>query len=184
MTWPLRQRILAATLGLLVAGWLAWHFHQPQTDPSTDATSERTSPPGLDLPSNPSPNADEARTPDASVSGQEPEQPLDAGAPQRPGSEEAFWNELTRLRAIDKARALKYALLGEQWYSSVGRPAEARGAMIVSLMVDLNRMEEARTRTRAFIETYPNSSYRMMVQGLTGIHPRPGAPPPRRSTAD
>jgi hypothetical protein len=183
MPLPVRPGILAATLGLLVAVWLAWYLYQTQTPPNPGAASEPTSSPVLDEPSDPAPDPDDGSS-EARLPTQEREQPVDAGAPERPRSEEAFWDELTRLRAIDKAQALKYALLGEQWYGSVGRPAEARGAMIVSLLVDLNRMEEARSRTREFIEAYPNSNYRIMVQGLTGIHPRPSAPAPNRSAED
>lgn len=96
---------------------------------------------------------------------------------EQPATEEDYWNELESLKKSDKKRALAYALQGEDWYSEQGKPAEARRAMIVTLLVDLGRMEEARDRTRSFIELYPNSPYRRLVQGVTGIHPRPGAPP-------
>ncbi|HEY5961409.1 MAG TPA: hypothetical protein VIV60_32850, partial [Polyangiaceae bacterium] len=74
----------------------------------------------------------------------------------------------------EPSRALELALAGDRWYSDRGRPAEARRAMIVSLLVDTGNMSEARVWTRRFIEQYPESSYRPMVQGKTGIHPRPG----------
>ncbi len=96
---------------------------------------------------------------------------------QRPSSEEQYWAELERLQVSDKQRALDYALAGEDWYDETGKPAEARRAMIVTLLVDLGRMDEARERTYRFIEQYPKSPYRRLVQGATGIHPRPGRPP-------
>lgn len=95
---------------------------------------------------------------------------------EEPESEELFWQELERLEREDKQEALAYALSGEDWYGDEGKPAEARRAKIVTLLVSLGKMEEARARTRAFIEKYPDSSYRRLVQGVTGIHPRPGAP--------
>jgi hypothetical protein len=45
--------------------------------------------------------------------------------------------------------------------------------MGITLLVDLGEMEEARARTRRFIELHPESRYRPLVQGVTGIHPRP-----------
>lgn len=94
-----------------------------------------------------------------------------------PASEEEFWTQLEMWQVTDKERALSFALAGEEWYSDIGKPAEARRAMIVTLLTDLGRMAEARARTRDFLEKYPNSSYRRLVQGVTGVHPRPGAPP-------
>lgn len=113
-----------------------------------------------------------------------PSEPTAHGAPQvrgahlpaRPASPELYWQELETIERTDKQRALQYALAGEQWYPDEGKPAEARRAKIVTLLVALGRMPEARERTRAFLEQYPNSPYRRLVQGVTGIHPRPGAP--------
>jgi hypothetical protein len=48
--------------------------------------------------------------------------------------------------------------------------------MIITLLVDLGRMDEARERALAFIKAYPKSSYRPLIQGKTGIHPRPYGP--------
>lgn len=180
MPLPLRQRTLVATLALLVGGgWLGWHLCHPSPDPTSDAALVAQSNAAHAIPPAQAPDVEDDQS-EAVRPTEERAAVLDAGAstPTRPRTEEAFWDELTRLRAVDKSQALKYALLGEQWYNGEGRPAEARGAMIISLLVDLDRMEEARTRTRAFIAAYPNSSYRIMVQGVTGIHPRPGAPAP------
>jgi hypothetical protein len=38
------------------------------------------------------------------------------------------------------------------------------------------RRRAARAETQAFLAAYPDSEYRRMVQGVTGIHPRPGRP--------
>lgn len=95
----------------------------------------------------------------------------------KPETEEDYWTKLEALKKTDKKRALAYAFQGEEWYAEAGKPAEARRAMIVTLMVDLGQMEQARERSRDFIKLYPDSPYRRLVQGVTGIHPRPGAPP-------
>ncbi len=96
---------------------------------------------------------------------------------KQPDSPEEYWRELEDLQRTDKARALAYALQGDEWYPDTGKPAEARRAMIITLQVDLGQMSEARERTRDFIKLYPGSPYRPLIQGATGIHPRPGAPP-------
>jgi hypothetical protein len=96
----------------------------------------------------------------------------------KPESERAYFSELARLNAVDKPRALAFARQGDGWYPSTGENAEARKAMAITLLVDLGSMEEARRETRAFIAAYPRSSYRPLVQGVTGIHPRPSGPRP------
>lgn len=96
----------------------------------------------------------------------------------KPESERAYFQELARLQAVDKPRALAFARQGDAWYPATGENAEARKAMVVTLLVDLGNMEEARRETRAFIAAYPQSSYRPLVQGVTGIHPRPHGPRP------
>jgi hypothetical protein len=84
--------------------------------------------------------------------------------------------ELSRLARTDKPAALSLAKRGDEWYSDTGDTAEARKAMVVTLLVDLGSMEEARVLTRRFIAAYPSSPYRPLVQGVTGIHPRPHGP--------
>lgn len=96
--------------------------------------------------------------------------------PEEPSNEEAFLRQLEQLNRADKPRALELALRGEDRYSDTGVYAEARKAMIITLLVDLGRISEARTRVREFIRKYPDSRYRHLVQGVTGVHPRPGAP--------
>ena len=96
----------------------------------------------------------------------------------KPDSEQAYLRELFRLNGVDKPRALAYARQGDAWYPSAGVGAEARKAMAITLLVDLGDMEAARRETRSFIATYPNSAYRPLVQGVTGIHPRPHGPRP------
>jgi hypothetical protein len=81
--------------------------------------------------------------------------------------------ELLALESTDKERALALARQGDEWYESSGRPAEARKAITITLLADLGRMEEARALTRAFMAAHPDSGYLPVVQGVTGIHPRP-----------
>jgi hypothetical protein len=96
----------------------------------------------------------------------------------KPDSEQAYFRELSRLNAVDKPQALQLARQGDGWYGATGANAEARKAMAITLLVDLGDMEQARRETRAFIAAYPQSSYRPLVQGVTGIHPRPSGPRP------
>lgn len=97
-------------------------------------------------------------------------------APGRPSNEDAYMHELMQLESTDKEAALALARKGDDWYPSTGRPAEARKAMIVTLLADLNRMDEARSFARAFMAAFPRSEYLPLVQGATGIHPRPHGP--------
>ena len=96
----------------------------------------------------------------------------------KPDSERSYFRELARLDGVDKPAALTLARQGDDWYPSTGVNAEARKAMAITLLVDLGNMEEARRETRAFIARFPQSSYRPLVQGVTGIHPRPSGPRP------
>jgi len=91
-------------------------------------------------------------------------------------SENQFLRAVWNTSASDKSRALALALAGDARYSQTGTLAEARKALIITLLVDLGRMDEARAKVRQFIGNYPNSEYRPLVQGVTGIHPRPWGP--------
>lgn len=88
-------------------------------------------------------------------------------------NEDEYLRALEQLNATDKPRALELVQLGEHWYPNSGVRAEAREAMGITLLVDLGDMQEARVRTRRFIAEHPESPYRPLVQGVTGIHPRP-----------
>jgi len=94
----------------------------------------------------------------------------------KPDTEEAYWHELSRLHSVDKAGALAFAKKGDDWYSGTGDSAEARKAMAITLLVDLGKMDEARRETQAFISAFPASAYLPLVEGVTGIHPRPHGP--------
>lgn len=99
-----------------------------------------------------------------------------AHAQARPASERDYFRQLEDLQREDLARALAWARMGNEWYGSEGEGAEAREAAVVTSLVDLGRMEEARGQARIFIERHPASRYRPLVQGVTGIHPRPTGP--------
>ena len=88
-------------------------------------------------------------------------------------NEEAVLRQLEPLSVTDKPRALGLALAADSALPPHGVFAEARRALIVTLMVDVQRMSEARARAREFIAQYPSSRYLPLVQGVTGIHPRP-----------
>lgn len=103
-----------------------------------------------------------------------------ASASSKPDTEEAYWHELSRLRSVDKAGALAFAKKGDDWYSNTGGTAEARKAMAITLLVDLGKMDDARRETRAFVAAFPSSPYLPLVEGVTGIHPRPHGPQSNR----
>jgi hypothetical protein len=86
---------------------------------------------------------------------------------------ESLLRELEPLAVTDRPRALALALEADAKLPTAGAFAEARRALIVTLLVDLQRMAEARDRTRAFMQSYPDSRYLPLVQGVTGVHPRP-----------
>jgi hypothetical protein len=98
------------------------------------------------------------------------------GPLRKPDSESDFLRELSRLHRVDKAGALALAEQGDAWYPSTGPFAEARHAMTVTLLVDLGDMDAARRITRALIADNPRSPYLPLVEGVTGIHPRPHGP--------
>jgi hypothetical protein len=98
------------------------------------------------------------------------------GPLRKPDSESDFLRELSRLHRVDKAGALALAEQGDAWYPSTGPFAEARHAMTVTLLVDLGDMDAARRITRALIADNPRSAYLPLVEGVTGIHPRPHGP--------
>ncbi len=95
-----------------------------------------------------------------------------AAAPALPDPERLL-RELEPLAVTDKPRALALALAADATLPADGVMAEARRALIVTLMVDTDRMSDARERARAFIRQYPDSPYLPIVKGTTGVHPRP-----------
>lgn len=100
----------------------------------------------------------------ASVAAPRPAPELDA---------EELLRRLEPMAVTDKPRALALALEADAQLSERGVLAEARRALIVTLLVDTQRMPEARDRAREFIRNYAQSRYLPLVQGVTGLHPRP-----------
>ena len=97
---------------------------------------------------------------------------LQPSLPSAPDAEQVL-REIEPLSITDKPLALSRALAADARLSAAGVMAEARRALIVTLMVDTARMPEARERAREFMRRYPQSRYLPLVQGTTGIHPRP-----------
>lgn len=89
---------------------------------------------------------------------------------------ELYLRQLEALSRSDKAAALALAQNPESEFPERGVFAEAREALSITLLVDLGRMTEARHEVRRFIQSHPQSRYRPLVQGMTGIHPRPTRP--------
>lgn len=101
--------------------------------------------------------------------------PAPASAALQPAADEPeqLLRQLEQQSATDKLGALARALEADTRLPESGVMAEARRALIVTLLVDTGDMAAARARTRDFIQRYPDSRYRRLVQGVTGIHPRP-----------
>lgn len=164
----MRRRLVTLALAVTVSAAVAWLLRS-RSEPSPTAAATPRPPPSAA-----SSVADPAPPPTASdnVTKITPAKILQDSAPP----EREYLEQLSSLNHTDKQAALTWAEKGDEWYSHVGRNAEARRAMRVTLLVDLNRMDEARTFTREFIAQYPNSPYRRLVSGVTGIHPRPSGP--------
>jgi hypothetical protein len=162
-----RRRNLA--VGALLVGSIAsaglWSL-QRRTAPAPSAKERDSTREPEPLPAMPVDSA-------ASLPPAPPEVLLEAAAP---ASEEEASREVARLNVTDKPRALALALRADAAYPSTGVYAEARRAMIITLLVDLDRMEEARQRVYHYLDMYPGSPYIPLVEGKTGIHPRPQGP--------
>jgi hypothetical protein len=91
----------------------------------------------------------------------------------RPPEDEALLRQLEPLAVTDKPRALELALAADRRLPADGVMAEARRALIVTLLVDTQRMAEARSRAREFFRLYATSRYVPLVRGVTGLHSRP-----------
>jgi hypothetical protein len=98
-------------------------------------------------------------------------------SPPAESPERAHFRELERLMVVDKAQALEWLERSDAQLPQTGRFAEARQATRITLLVGQGRMREAREHTYKFLAEHPQSEYRHLVSGQTGIHPRPGAPP-------
>jgi hypothetical protein len=158
-----RVRTLAlAAVGAVAVSLLGRNRVPPAREQPVHVEESKASPPAPALEAPPA-------APVTAVSGS-------AEAPRRPETESEFMRELMHLESTDKEAALALARKGEAWYSSSGKAAEARKAMIVTLLADLNRMDEARALARGFMAAFPGSEYLPLVQGATGIHPRPHGP--------
>lgn len=166
----MNKRVLGAVLvvgcglGLLVCWWPA----EPRD--SQRALPEESAAAATDVAARTSSGAAETRTGAAPAARPPP------SLPDSPLPEDDYLAQLQELNVSDKRAALTLVEKGEQWYPASGRAAEARRAMRVTLLVDLGQMPEARKFTREFIAQYPDSPYRPLVQGVTGIHPRPSGP--------
>lgn len=170
----LRWIVLVGALLVGLSWW--WLVAGTPTDPPRSSASSLTRPSRSETQGA---SAAPHLSPDPKTPGRAHAASIDQDLTAPPPTPELYWQRLEELERTDRDRALAYALSGEEWYPETGKPAEARRAKIVTLLVGLNRMPEARERTRRFLQLYPQSPYRHLVQGVTGIHPRPSAPPRR-----
>jgi hypothetical protein len=166
----LRRAYLGAAIALGVAftAWWAW----PTVPPALERTHE------VPLASSAQPSSESSIVAAPAATAERSVATLAANTiwQDTPLPEDDYLKQLSALNRTDKSAALLLVEKGEQWYPDKGRAAEARRAMRITLLVDLGRMPEARSFTREFIASYPESAYRPLVQGVTGIHPRPSGP--------
>ncbi len=148
--------LLICAIGLLA--WRFWPRQAPPPAPIAIAPAPRHPVPGTSKPM--ALSATVAATVTTSTRAVEP-------------SDEDILRQLAPLSVSDQPRALELALAADSKLPPDGVFAEARRALIVTLLVDVQRMSEARARARRFMTDYPSSSYLPLVQGVTGIHPRP-----------
>ena len=151
----------ALLVAVALAGLLLGHFYS------------RPSPTTATMPVSASETHVPAATPSPSLETQQISAAVLQSPVMRAQDPEQLLRELEPLSVTDKPLALSRALAADAQMSPSGVMAEARRALIVTLMVDTERMPEARERAREFIRRYPESRYRPLVQGTTGIHPRP-----------
>jgi hypothetical protein len=152
----------ASVVTVAIAGLILGYLYLPRSPTNPPTATAPGAPPEAPLLATPSPPL-KTETLTAAV-----QSPL----PPAPDAEQLL-RELEPLSITDKPLALSRALAADARLSPAGVMAEARRALIVTLMVDTERMPEARVRAREFIRRYPQSRYLPLVQGTTGIHPRP-----------
>ncbi len=164
---PFRLTAVLTAISVALAVWLLWPSatteHAHSREPALIA--------GVSADSEPAQQPPPAQ--DTSV--------LAATAPQQPTSIAQLNDSLRtleQLSATDKQKALAHARETAEIFPKTGVQAEARSAKEITLLVELNRMSEARQLVYEFIKTHPDSRYRPLVQGVTGIHPRPTGPRP------
>ena len=166
MKWHLAGAFVLLGCGLL--GWFAWRASRSGHEPGVAALQPAAS---LASPLRQAPLLSAGVAPAAHRAADPAEQLL---------------REVEPLAVADKPAALARALAADAQLPAHGVMAEARRALIVTLMVDTQRMSEARDRAHEFIRRYPDSRYLPLVKGVTGIHPRPrpselrDARPPQR----
>jgi len=171
-----RASIGFALAALLVVAALAWLVRWPaqtRMAPSPEE-SEQVSETGAQSPLLRPPPLQATLSPPSRAVAREP--PF--------ASEDDYLRELGRLNAVDKITALELVERGAEWYPGASVRQEAREAMGITLLVDLGRIDEARERTRRFIAEHPRSRYRPLVQGKTGVHPRPTGPATSAETVE
>jgi hypothetical protein len=153
--WPVARVAVLVLAGCALLGSFAWRSLRPEVEPAV-ALATRAAPEPASV----------RQTP-----------PLTAAvAPAAHGAvepAEQLLRELEPLAVSDKPAALARALAADAQLPAQGVMAEARRALIVTLMVDTERISEARVRALEFIRKYPDSRYLPLVKGVTGVHPRP-----------
>ncbi len=162
---PLRLTAALTATSVAIAVWLLW------TSVNAEEQKSHERAPVADVAADSDPAQPPRHAQDTSL--------LAATAPRQPTNIAQLNNSLRTLEQIaatDKQKALDYAQDTAELFPETGVQAEARSAKEITLLVELDRMSEARQLVHKFIKTHPDSRYRPLVQGVTGIHPRPTGP--------
>src|SRR5690606_18563235 len=135
----LRRTTTALLVCAAVGSVAVWLMRSPTPQPRTPATAK--------------PNSADAEPPaqvtrPTPLSAPRPKITPRAPLSDTPPPEDDYLEQLAELNRTDKQAALTLAEKGEQWYAATGKRAEARRAMRITLLADLNRMHEARALTR------------------------------------
>jgi hypothetical protein len=163
-----RRSLLAVFGALVVAAVWLWIARAPETRPGTlRPAMVASSLPPTALPVASPPPVELVPPPTELAS------PSNHAPSVRPADDSEHLRELQRLRSADPDLALARALDEDARRPDTGGVAEARRALIVTLLVDEGDLQAARERARDYTKRYPESRYLPLVQGLTGVHPRP-----------
>jgi len=104
-------------------------------------------------------------------SGKQPAPPVQLAALDEPSL-------MARLRADVKpapASALSLSDEGEKRFGD-SAAAEERRALVISALINLERIGSARSRAYEFLRRYPNGPYSANVAAMTGVHLTPEGP--------
>jgi hypothetical protein len=125
------------------------------------------------------PNAEQAPSSLPSPPGTAPSSPAPSAPQDLPATEAAGMERLRQLARSDPQQALALAAELERRHPGSAH-AEERASLIIDALVNKGDIGQARTNAEEFLIKYPEGPFAEHVQTLTGVHPRPTGPDPRR----